>query len=232
MQKTNFPEVSVVMSVYNAQQFLKRSVESILNQTFGDFEFIIVNDASSDTSEDVLKKYAEKDRRIKLLFFSQNIGLTKSLNKAIAMAEGKYIARQDADDISLPKRLEKQISFLKRGYDFCCCRSRFQEDGSIHPKWFSVIFYKAIVKYKNIFIHGSYCFKKSLWQDIGGYDENLIFAQDYDFIIRIILKKYRIKYLFEPLYIAQKNAECISKKNNKEQYEYFKKIKRKYFIKS
>ena len=104
------PLISVVMSVYNGEKYLKRSIDSILNQTFKDFEFIIINDGSTDKSLEIIKSY--DDDRI-VLIDQENKGLTKSLNIGIKTASGKYIARQDADDVSLPDRLKKQVDFLE-----------------------------------------------------------------------------------------------------------------------
>lgn len=102
-------DLSVVMPVFNAELFIKEAIDSILNQTFVNFEFIIVNDGSTDNSLDIIKTY--HDERI-ILINQNNQGLSKSLNNGIAIAKGKYIARMDADDISLPTRFEKQLKFL------------------------------------------------------------------------------------------------------------------------
>ena len=115
--------VSIVMSVCNGERHLRRSVESILNQTLTDFEFIIVNDGSTDASPAILQSY--DNSRIVLLHNQKNRGLTYSLNRGLAAAKGEHIARMDADDIAMPRRLEKQVSFLGRhpgvGIVGCCC---------------------------------------------------------------------------------------------------------------
>ncbi|MHA1713815.1 MAG: glycosyltransferase, partial [Candidatus Ranarchaeia archaeon] len=104
------PKVSVIMSVYNAEKHVKKAIDSILSQTFRDFEFIIINDGSTDRTSEILKSYADP----RLIVVNQaNRGVTQSLNKAIGMARGQYIARMDADDISLPQRLEMQVEFLE-----------------------------------------------------------------------------------------------------------------------
>ena len=108
------PKVSVLMSVYNGERYLSESVESILDQTYSDFEFIIVDDASEDGTWQMLTTYVGRDSRIVLIRNKENIGLTRSLNKGLALARGKYIARQDADDVSVPERLAKQVAFLER----------------------------------------------------------------------------------------------------------------------
>lgn len=113
------PIISVVMPVYNGGRFLAGAIESVLNQTFRDFEFIIVNDGSTDGSPAVLDGYAQRDVRIRLIS-RENRGLTASLNEAIALARGEWIARMDADDISLPDRFQKQMAWLQEtGADVC-----------------------------------------------------------------------------------------------------------------
>ena len=106
------PKITVLMPVYNGEKYLKESIESILKQTFRDFEFLIINDTSTDESEKIIRSF--KDSRIKLIKNEKNIGLTKSLNKGLDLAKGEYMARMDADDISLPKRLEIQVAFMDK----------------------------------------------------------------------------------------------------------------------
>lgn len=111
------PTISVVMSTYNRADFLSSSIESILTQTMDDFEFIIINDGATDNTEEILKKYAKKDSRIKILTNTSNQGLIYSLNRGLEIAKGKYIARMDDDDISLPKRFERQFYFMENNPD-------------------------------------------------------------------------------------------------------------------
>src|SRR5690349_21132656 len=107
------PAISVIMPVYNSAKFLRLAVESILDQTFKDFEFLIINDGSTDESEAILLEHAARDPRIVYIKNETNIGLIASLNKALSLAKGKYIARMDGDDVSLPERLAKQVSYLE-----------------------------------------------------------------------------------------------------------------------
>lgn len=107
----NKPYISVIMAVFNAETFLNCAIESILNQSVHDFEFIIVNDGSTDKSRDIILSY--QDARIKLFDNSKNMGLVYSLNRGIAQSKGKYIARMDADDISFPQRFKQQVDYLE-----------------------------------------------------------------------------------------------------------------------
>jgi glycosyltransferase involved in cell wall biosynthesis len=112
-QNNKQPLVTVVMPVYNAGRFVAEAVESILNQTYSNIEFIVVDDASTDTSLSILKKYAKKDKRMTLLANKKNLGVSLTVKKAISKAKGIYLARMDADDISYPERLAKQIAYLE-----------------------------------------------------------------------------------------------------------------------
>src|SRR5690349_3095432 len=105
------PTVSVLMTVYNGQRYLSAAVESVLEQTYTNFEFVIIDDGSNDSSPAILERYAKQDCRIRILTRS-NKGLTKSLNEGLQHVRGRYLARMDADDISLPNRFEKQVKYL------------------------------------------------------------------------------------------------------------------------
>src|SRR5215218_8009066 len=106
------PQVSVILPVYNGEAYLQEAVDSILAQTFTDFELLIINDGSTDDSERIIDSY--KDSRVKHLKNEQNRGLIFSLNRGVEAAKGAYIARMDADDVALPERLEKQMQYLKQ----------------------------------------------------------------------------------------------------------------------
>ena len=107
------PKISLIMSVYNGEDYLAEAIESVLNQTFKDFELIVINDCSTDSTGEILNRFAELDKRVKVHTNEVNLRLPSSLNKAISYAQGKYIARMDADDICLPERLEKQYEFME-----------------------------------------------------------------------------------------------------------------------
>ncbi|MGB1216791.1 MAG: glycosyltransferase family 2 protein, partial [Saprospiraceae bacterium] len=109
---TQVPIVSVIMPVYNGGTYLHTAIQSILHQKFSDFEFIIINDGSSDNSLEIIESF--EDKRIKCISFEQNQGIVAALNKGVESSKGKYIARMDADDISHPERLGKQVDFLEK----------------------------------------------------------------------------------------------------------------------
>lgn len=119
------PTVSVVMPVYNAEKYLRQAIESILNQTFKDFEFLIFNDGSTDESANIVEFYTRRDTRIIFFNYQQNTGYLKHLNQGIIEAKGKYIARMDADDISFPERFEKQVTFMEDNQEIGVCGTWF-----------------------------------------------------------------------------------------------------------
>jgi glycosyltransferase involved in cell wall biosynthesis len=117
--------ISVLMPVYNAQPYLEKSVESILNQSFTDFEFIIINDGSTDGSLAILQQYAQKDSRIRLIS-RENRGLVKTLNEGLRLAKAPLIARMDADDIAAPERFALQKDFMDNNTDYICVGGRIR----------------------------------------------------------------------------------------------------------
>ena len=171
--------LTVLMSVYNGSRFLREAIESILNQTFYDFEFIIINDGSTDRTAEILATY--QDKRIRIVRNSDNIGLTKSLNEGLKLARGKYIARQDADDISLPKRLERQISYLEAQPDIALLgtwANSIDERGKIlwemrPPSDPSLLRWSML--FNNNMIHSSVMFNAAKAMDIGGYDSSMVY---------------------------------------------------------
>lgn len=128
-------EISVVMSVYNGEKFLKSALDSIVSQTFRSFELVVINDASTDSTPEILRRYAEKDERIKVFTNEKNLRLARSLNKGISLARGKYIVRADADDIFLKNRLEKQFEYMRShpDSDISFCKYFTLRDGVVSP---------------------------------------------------------------------------------------------------
>lgn len=201
------PKISVVMSVYNGSAFLQESIESILNQTFTDFEFIIIDDCSTDNSADIIAEYAEKDERIVLLKNQENIGLTKSLNKGLKIAQGKYIARQDSDDISLVERFEKQVAYMEAHSSVALVSSGVQyidETGKklgnhIPPEDPIVLRWQFL--FRNPLRHSTVLWCRELIDNkVGNYDPHFTCCQDYDLWTRIF-EYFRVDTL--PLILVQ-----------------------------
>ena len=190
--RMNLPKVSVLMSVYNGRRHLREAVESILGQDFADFEFIVVNDGSADATPSILAEYAARDSRIVLVHNPENIGLTRSLNRGLALARGRYVARQDADDVSLPGRLAREAAYLDEhpqaglvsaDYELADAEGRVYDtvrlDG--HPaavRW-------HLLFYNYVGCHSLVMFRREPVLGMGGYDESLRYSQDYDLWVRL-----------------------------------------------
>lgn len=172
-------KISVLMSVYNGDQFLKESIDSILNQTFTDFEFIIINDGSNDDTSNILNSY--NDKRIKI-FNQKNSGLTKSLNRGLQYCSTELIARMDSDDISHPERLQIQFEkFKDKELVLLGSRTNFLTlDSSKESKYYTDQELRNKLKTSNPFSHSSVMFRKSNFLRIGGYNENFKLGQDFD----------------------------------------------------
>ena len=130
MPKTITPTISVLMPAYNAADYIQEAIDSILNQTCADFEFVIINDGSSDNTEDIILGY--KDERIKYYKNDNNLGIVKTLNRGLDLCSGKYIARMDADDISYPERLRKQMQYMEDNPNVVACACLYAIYGKEH----------------------------------------------------------------------------------------------------
>jgi glycosyltransferase involved in cell wall biosynthesis len=186
-------EVSVLMSVHNGERYLSESVESILNQTFADYEFLIIDDGSTDETWNILADYGKQDRRIVLVRNEHNIGLTKSLNKGLNLARGKYVARQDADDVSLPNRVEVEHEFLEEhdaaqlvGSNLEIIDHNGRRQGALNRACSPDRVAWWMLFYNYVGGHSSVLFRRAAALDVGGYDPSIRYAQDYDLWLRLL----------------------------------------------
>lgn len=211
--------ISVIMSTFNNEDSITASIESILNQTYDDFDFLIIDDDSHDSTSDILKEFESNDKRVKIFKNNENIGLTKSLNKLINLSNKKYIARQDADDISLPKRLELQINYIENGnISACTTLAKLIDSDKVRPKISHYLPQKIIIKRKNPFIHGTLLIKKSLIEEMGLYDENFYYSQDYKLFYDLIKKGNKVGVLKKPLYKLNTKNNISSKRKTQQAY--------------
>jgi glycosyltransferase involved in cell wall biosynthesis len=219
------PDVTVVMSVYNGAKDLRDSMDSILSQGGVNLELIVVNDGSSDNSASILEEYAGSDERVEVIR-QQNQGLTRALIVGCAAARGKYIARQDAGDISLPGRLMKQLDCIRQNPDsaFVSCGTRYvgpkgehlydvnQDTGEATTHLLALNPDEVIGPSH----HGSTLFSRSLYERVEGYRSAFYFAQDLDLWIRLAEHGRHVVFP-EILYEASVTVESISGLHRKEQ---------------
>ncbi|WP_052700502.1 glycosyltransferase [Methylocucumis oryzae] len=185
------PFISVIMPVYNAERYVAKAVESILNQTFSDFEFIIINDGSKDKSLKILEKYAKKDNRIRLIS-RENRGLVKTLNEGLMLAKAPLIARMDADDISFLNRFELQAQFLLQQPEVVCVGG-YTEIIDKNSRELTLLtmpledcnIQDLLLRGHVSISHPTVMYRKDAVFAIGRYRENFIAAEDLDLWLRL-----------------------------------------------
>lgn len=228
-------ETSVIMATYKESiQCLKQSIESIINQTYNDFEFIIILD-NPDNKEHIafINDYVCKDERIKFYINDKNMGLTNTLNRGLELAEGKYICRMDADDISELYRMEHQKKYLEENdFDLIGGISQMiDEDGNTIysikkvPTDFKKI--KKCIKYNQVISHPTWFGKKEVFDKLNGY-RNMPLCEDYDFTLRAILQGFKISNVNECVLKYRMTKDSISRSNLFEQYLFARYITKQY----
>ncbi|MGA1794516.1 MAG: glycosyltransferase family 2 protein [bacterium] len=227
IQNKTRPKISIIMSVYNGEKYLAKSIQSILDQSVTDFEFIIINDASTDRSDEIIKTFVQKDKRIITVENDSNIGLTKSLNIGIRLARGNYIARQDADDISLPDRLKKQYFFMEKNRNIFLCGTMaiiIDDNENVLAKTdylSDTSQIKKRLRRGNCLIHFSIMFRnKNIF-----YRDKFKYSQDYDLYLNLLTMGHNIAVLNEALVKSRFNLHAISFEKNSQQELFAKKAK-------
>lgn len=220
------PEISVIMGIYNEEKHeqVELAVDSILHQTFSDFEFIICDDGSAPEHYNWLRKYCEKDDRILLLRNTRNQGLSYALNTCLKKASGKYIARMDADDISKPERFQKQWDYLEGHLEIAMVGTGVelihsegcwgQRIPPLHPR-------KEDFLMGSPFIHPTIMMRREVYQDLGGYStENYAErTEDYDLFMRMYAQGYQAVNL--PELLLQYREDAISYQKRKYRYRIY-----------
>ena len=227
--------ISVIMSTYKEdERLLRESIESILNQTYRDIEYIIILDyPDNDVHKSVIEEYALKDDRIHFYINEKNMGLTDSLNRGLSLCHGEYIARMDADDISLPDRLERQMKYLEKNhYDLIGgITEMINENGSLlysiksvptDPKKIN----KAL-RYSQCIAHPTWLGRKEVFEKNAGY-RHMPLCEDYDFTLRAVLNGFVVSNLNEAVLKYRMTSNSISRSNLFEQYLYMSYITNEY----
>lgn len=226
-------DISVIMSVYNTRrEYLCDAIDSILNQTYKNFEFIIIDDGSNEETKAILEEY--HDDRIKVVTNEKNIGLTKSLNIGLSMAQGKYIARMDADDISVVNRLELQYNYMEEHSDIAVLGGWtsaegkvFRHDGKLPSECRKVrmLFQNNGISHPTAFIRKAFLEEHNIC-----YDESILKSQDYMLWVDILLANGKLEVLSKVLLDYRIHDEQISKTQHDEQNYYVKQIRKKQLI--
>ena len=220
------PKISVIMGIYNTNSpdMLKAAIDSILNQTFKDFEFIICDDGSTDGTYELVKKLTAHDIRVRLLKNEKNMGLAFSLNHCLQEASGQYIARMDADDVSLPNRLEKEYLFLEHHPDFAlvsCWADLFDEGGVWGLRKNIARPDKKTLLFGPPFIHPTVLMRKSVLEKMGGYRvaPETTRAEDYDLWMRMYAAGFAGYILPEVLFQFREDSGAYSRRKYRHRLE-------------
>lgn len=204
------------MPVYNAGEFLDESIPSILNQTFTDFELIVIDDCSTDNSSPIIKRYADQNPRIVYIRNDKNVGNIATRNKAIERARGIYIAELDGDDIALPSRLKLQYNYLISHPDIVLIGGGAEiinnhglTIGHKRPtENFSLIKYKML--FGNPFVHSAIFYKKNIIKELGGYNPDYNHAEDYNLYSGLIHKGYGLGNVTELIIKYRSHQQSIT----------------------
>ncbi len=227
--------ISVIMSTYNEpEDWIRKSIESILGQTLQKLEFLIVCDNPNNKELiNLLEEYKEKDSRIKLILNDENIGLTKSLNKALNITVGTFIARMDSDDIAISDRLEKQLKYLKDndldlvGSGVVCIDEEENEITTLNNLPKDNEAFKKRVIYNNCMPHPTWFGKAEVFKENRGY-RDVPYAEDYDFLLRSLDKGFRLGNIKEVLLRYRMRSTSISNKNGLKQFLISQKLVERY----
>jgi len=190
------------MAVFNGERHLRSAIDSVLGQTLGDLEFLVVDDGSTDGTSEILASY--RDARVQVIRHAHE-GQTRALNRGIALAHASYLTRQDADDISRPARLEKQVAFLDRHADVGVLGTGvtlIDEDGHRLGDYLYPTDHRRLsarlTRFENPLPHTTLMFRTSVLRELGGYEPQFRKAQDFDLLLRLI-ERHRVASIAEPL---------------------------------
>lgn len=228
------PDISVIMSVYNGETYLAQAIESVIAQTFKNWELVIINDCSSDSTGKILADFASKDERIKVHTNEVNLKLPTSLNKAISLCEGKYIARMDADDICLPDRLKKQYDFMEKNQDVALSSCRFMTvkngvymsggaGGRCDNKALC-----AMLLVANPILHPGVIARAEVLKRFN-YDTTLTCTEDLELWTRMSMENQKMQILPECLLIYRLHDKQITSTTLERQHTEVLKIEQKYY---
>lgn len=228
------PSVSIIMSVYNGETYLEEAIESVINQTLGDWELVIINDCSTDSTGEILNGFALRDERIKVHTNEVNLKLPASLNKAIALSKGKYIARMDADDICLPDRLEKQYNFMQQNPEVALSSCKFltvkngvYASGGVGGRCDAEAI-SAMLFVVNPILHPGVIARAEVMKKFM-YDTSLTCTEDLELWTRLAMENQKMEILPECLLIYRLHDKQITSTTLERQHTEVLKIEKKYY---
>jgi glycosyltransferase involved in cell wall biosynthesis len=206
------PLVTVLVTVLDGERHLRESLDSILGQTFRDFELVVVDDGSTDSTPAVLASYGD---RVTVLRNDENLGVPRAANRGLAMARGRFVARQDADDVSDPERLERQVAFLEAHPEVAlvaCAYRRIDPQGRVtgkRPVPLDPVSIRWRLLFLNAFTHSSLVFRRDAVEAIGGYSDEFVYAHDYDLICKLA-RRGPLAALAEPMVSYRRSESSVT----------------------
>lgn len=228
------PPLTVLMPVYNGAAYLSGSVESILGQSYGEFRFVIVDDGSEDDTPDLLAAYQARDERVRVIRNDRNLGLTRSLNKALSLTEGEWVARMDCDDVSLPGRFAAQTAFFERHPEAAMVGVAWKEMSADLERTIRVMRppteYDRIrrrILAHNVFCHSAVMMRRAPVMASGGYNERDVYSQDYDLWLRVVAR-YPVANLREVHQLRRVHPGNLSHRNIRNQLRTMARAQRRY----
>ena len=218
------PKISVIMGIYNtkSKDYLEKSLNSILKQTYTDFELIICDDGSTNECIRWVKEICSDDKRVKLLKNEVNRGLAYTLNYCLSAANGEYIARMDDDDESRIDRFEKQLSYLEKNTDVglvSCNIKLFNDSGVFGEKKYNENIMKQDFLFNSPIVHPAIMARKKCFDIVGGYceDKSCIRVEDYDIFMKMFAKKINMKVIQEPIFYYRDDSQTTQRR---QQFKY------------
>lgn len=223
------PLVSIVLPVYNGEKFLDISIKSCLQQTYKNWELLIIDDGSSDNSERIARKYSEQDCRISYFRNSENLKLPRTLNRGFSLANGKYLTWTSDDNYYRPDAIKKMVSTLEEtdaGFVFAACSIINANGDKISENRAPKEYRHAIWDYD--FVGACFMYTREVYERIGEYDPNMFLCEDYDYWLRIFAR-FEVEYIDEDLYAYRQHEGALSQTHKYEQYEMLEKTLLKNF---
>lgn len=223
------PLVSIVLPVYNGEKFLDISIKSCLEQTYKNWELLIIDDGSSDNSERIARKYSEQDCRISYFRNSENLKLPRTLNRGFSLANGKYLTWTSDDNYYRPEAIKKMVSTLEEtgaGFVFAACSIINENGDRIAENRAPKEYRHAIWDYD--FVGACFMYTREVYERIGEYDPNMFLCEDYDYWLRIFAR-FEVEYIDEDLYAYRQHEGALSQTHKYEQYEMLEKTLLKNF---
>lgn len=223
------PKISIVLPIYNGERYIKEAIESILNQSYGDWELIIVNDASTDSTSDILDEFSRRDKRIKVVNNENNLKLPKSLNRGFSFAKGEYLTWTSDDNVYLEEAFEKMVNYLDSHKEVpmvVANMNTMDEDGNVLEMFQK---YDANMMYYNNQVGACFMYRNSVIRDVGEYNPDMFLVEDYEYWLRILIYYGEIGHIDECLYSYRKHQKSLTMTKRQEIKKQLIKLRRKYW---